>query len=112
MSDELEKASEEYRPGGTPGAMMQMAQDDYVEAIRQAFKSGAQWGKPKWIPVSERLPDKKGPVLMLSNRLETVPTCAAAGYELWYWDEYSAQDVGLRHITHWMPLPDEPEGMG
>lgn len=64
-----------------------------------------------WIKCSERLPEKNGPVLMWSTRLETVPTCAADGYELWFWNtEYSPQDYGLRHITHWMPLPEAPKG--
>ena len=63
-----------------------------------------------WISVKDRLPEDNGPILMWSGRLEHVPTCAAAGYELWNWStEYSPHDFRLHEITHWMPLPNPPK---
>lgn len=37
--------AEQYRPDGTPGAMMGISQDSYVAAIRDAFKSGYDQGR-------------------------------------------------------------------
>jgi hypothetical protein len=63
-----------------------------------------------WISVKDRLPTQNGPILMWSRRLEDVPTCAAAGYELWNWSaEYSPHDYRLFDVTHWMPLPEPPK---
>jgi hypothetical protein len=74
------------------------------------FLAGYQAAAPQWISVKDRLPEDNGPILMWSGRLEHVPTCAAAGYELWNWStEYSPHDFRLHEITHWMPLPKAPK---
>jgi hypothetical protein len=66
--------------------------------------------QPQWISVKDRLPKEDGPILVWSGRLEDVPTCAAAGYELWNWStEYSPHDYRLFELSHWMPLPKSPE---
>jgi hypothetical protein len=63
-----------------------------------------------WISVKDRLPTQNGPILMWSRRLEDVPTCAAAGYELWNWSaEYSPHDYRLFDVTHWQELPEPPK---
>ena len=68
----------------------------------------------KWIPVTERLPEKHGKFLVL------VPSkIRGYGYFpllLWYKPKrgfYDSAtdwgDVEYDDVTHWMPLPDEPK---
>ncbi len=78
--------------------------------IEIAFFAGYQAAAPQWISVKDRLPEEDGPILVWSGRLEDVPTCAAAGYELWNWStEYAPHDYRLFELSHWMPLPKKPE---
>ncbi len=49
----------------------------------------------KWIPVTERLPEKDG---------EHILVCYKDG---WVCDQYTPVDRG---VTHWMPLPEPPKG--
>ena len=58
----------------------------------------------RWIPVAERLPDEKQRVLV---RCKIVGT--TAGWRLWgKW--MTDMGDGGGEITHWMPLPEPPEG--
>ena len=76
----------------------------------KGFLAGYQAAASQWISVKDRLPKENGPILVWSGRLEDVPTCAAAGYELWNWStEYSPHDYRLFELSHWMPLPKPPE---
>lgn len=59
----------------------------------------------KWIPVSERLPDKPGDYLVLSkNRNYSVRTFLI-------YDEVRKEFIHIENgvITHWMPLPERPK---
>ena len=69
----------------------------------------------KWIPVTERLPDKDGSYLVLNKRKYIFD----AKYESIYksfgdWHEFvdGAGDewITFGEITHWMPLPEPPKG--
>ena len=56
----------------------------------------------KWIPVSERLPEKEMEVIVYTgNILKPSVFC----YHFWTADLLSWQSV-----THWMPLPEPPKG--
>lgn len=55
----------------------------------------------QWIPVSERLPEKQGKYLVYCPRGE-------------YGKVYSAEFISVFHtgdeeVTHWQPLPKEPD---
>lgn len=71
----------------------------------------AEVAKPRWIPVTERLPEFEGAVLCMrkSNVYGVRPY-----QEILYVDEYGFKnydDIYLADgvVTHWMPLPEPPE---
>ena len=62
----------------------------------------------KWIPVTERLPDKGKVVLALGKRHATSGMFQGTSKydpKLWYW-----KGGTLKEVTHWMPLPEPPKG--
>jgi hypothetical protein len=77
--------------------------------LAKAYEQGIEDGKPKWIPVSERLPDKCGNYLVVT-KFDGDPVHEAvylkAKKPLWFdpVEEYERYEV-----THWMPLPEPPK---
>ena len=69
----------------------------------------------KWIPVTERLPEKNGEYLCRwinksVSDAEYESTYGSFGY--WFdflGDEYK-EWISYEGITHWMPLPEPPKG--
>ena len=57
----------------------------------------------KWIPVTERLPDCADTVLAVDG-----DGIRATAYYVGYW--HSGGELDEYAITHWMPLPEPPEG--
>ena len=75
----------------------------------QAYKNGYEKGKQdamKWIPVTERLPEKGETVIALGNR-GGVYTAKYTGSI--YWHKLNAR-CHMCEPTHWMPLPTPPKG--
>jgi hypothetical protein len=72
-----------------------------------AYKKGYEAGKPKWIPVMEKLPENEQWVLcrMKDGRFRVFQW----SYIDWQWNDrlewYDEHDV-----TCWMPLPEPPKG--
>lgn len=90
--------------------------------------------KQRWIPVTERMPEEQVLVNVVwvnrapesyYEKIKGVPFSGTACFyrERWYWDspvvldllaEYGKDDFDLVddavEITHWMPLPEAPEG--
>ncbi len=67
----------------------------------------------KWIPVSERLPEKHEKYLV--TRPSVLYSCEAVVFTAWYdpgngFYEYDPEwgQVYDKRITHWMPLPEPP----
>ena len=58
----------------------------------------------KWIPVTERLPDKDGIYLTCNKKKEYEFHLFQIGKRMWpaIWEGDG--------VTHWMPLPEPPEG--
>ena len=57
--------------------------------------------KQRWIPVEERLPETRDPVLTLwVSGMQSVKQH----------DEQHGWNTGA-HVTHWMPLPEPPEAL-
>ena len=80
------------------------------EATEQAYKNGYEKGyedgKPKWIHVTERLPEDICPVLVA---FADCPVAMLGRYQdsKWWWEHNS---IAFRNeVTHWMPLPEPPK---
>ena len=56
----------------------------------------------RWIPVTERLPEKETPVIVTDG----VDVGEGMLFKSWW---YSPADIDTEHITHWMPLPKPPK---
>ena len=62
---------------------------------------------PKWIPVTERLPEPKELVLCIWKDINGIHY-GFARYQhdnVWY-----VSNEGMPEVTHWMPLPQPPKG--
>ena len=76
---------------------------DEHDITEQAFKNGYEKGKQdavKWIPVTERLPEKTGLVLGYDIDFGVLLIYYEAGCVRSSWQS----------VTHWMPLPQPPKG--
>jgi hypothetical protein len=99
------------------------------EATEQAYKNGYEKGKAdalKWIPVTERLPEKDGYYLVWkawgTHRWHEVLSFAKDGRKVdkydfkrewknvWYKYDSEYGYITIDSVTHWMPLPQPPKG--
>ena len=62
----------------------------------------------RWIPVTERLPEKNDQwvlCLCVSGAIEVLKF----DYTMWNWDaQYPGRCYMENYVTHWMPLPEPP----
>lgn len=73
---------------------------------------GLQNRMPHWIPVTERLPSPMRAVLVYAPYRHNIFMAYLQGEKWYVWgpDEYCCQRWPEYHaITHWMPLPPDPE---
>ena len=99
---------------------------DERDMCEQAFKNGYEKGKPKWIPVSERLPEKDGHYLVF-ERGYLIPIIRVLEFakdgrkvdkydfhrgwkNVWYRYDSEWGHITIDSVTHWMPLPEPPKG--
>lgn len=91
------------------------------DAIEQAYRNGYEAGVKsvtdnnvvKWIPVTERLPEKGGTYIVY-----TVSGCVTTARFYPerdfcnYRGEFIRHELGRfhRNSTHWMPMPEPPKG--
>lgn len=73
-------------------------------SYNNGYAKGCEDSKPKWIPVSERLPVQGQEVIVYTGNV--LKPCVM-GYLFWN-PEY---DTWAR-VTHWMPLPEAPKEDG
>ena len=69
----------------------------------------------KWIPVTERLPDKNGEYLCRwvnksVSDAEYESTYGSFGYWFNFWEDEYKEWISYDGITHWMALPEPPKG--
>lgn len=69
----------------------------------------------KWVPVTERLPEKDGDSQIMCLVYSTYDGIVCRPYNEYHkcwddedYDDYYCDAVGGK-ITHWMPLPEPPE---
>lgn len=80
---------------------------DFAGSLFKANKRIAELeAERRWIPVSERLPERDGFYLVLENVNQV------AGYYHWCkvfgWNTDGGR-TNIQSVTHWMPLPEPPE---
>lgn len=85
------------------------ARDDIPYLLARAEKAEAE---NRWIPVTERLPDKFG--RYLTTHISTTykgnkPQKKVSELD-WVGDECGWLINGLHQVTHWRPLPEPPKG--
>lgn len=100
--EEAIKTIESNRP--TSGyTMLCDALDMAVAALREQEER-------RWIPVTERLPEKNSQwvlCLCVSCAIEVLKF----DYTMWNWDaQYPGRCYIENYVTHWMPLPEPPKG--
>lgn len=90
---------------------------DEAETDKEANRIIEEYGdqfKPKWIPTSERLPDKTSLVLIYGRYTRDCPNRVAEalfvkkGNNPKYWF-FSISGIKSKDVTHWMPLTNPPE---
>lgn len=82
------------------------------------------FAEPRWIPVTERLPEKKGMYLVHEKAFNKWGgymnvVCFSPCYDgveehlkgrkMWYDYDSEWGDFEIRNVTHWMPLPEPPK---
>ena len=72
---------------------------NYEETAKNLIANGVT--VQEWISVKDRLPEKPMKCLVYTKRGEY------GGYEITYYNE--GFYLQYANVTHWMPLPDEPE---
>jgi hypothetical protein len=75
------------------------------EAFKHGYEKGYEAGKPKWIPVTERLPEAGKCVLIYSEKGKVAEGQYTVTQD-WAQFRWSATKV---KVTHWMPLPEAPK---
>lgn len=75
------------------------------QAFKHGYEKGYEAGKPKWIPVSERLPEQYETVIGWDGLFMGEVEHGDYGF-VWLDDDGCNS---LANITHWMPLPEPPK---
>ena len=101
MKEDIEKAADAYcydQPFGGP--------IEHLSAY-DGFVAGAEFAKPKWISVKDRLPKENQGVLVWSKRAEQVQSAYLVNGNLVTIHDHL---IGLDlEFSHWMPLPEPPD---
>ena len=93
------------------------SQDEFFDSLNSAaiIPTGETSIVPiypdRWIPVSERLPEEYEPVLVYNPNVDHGKTVMEATRSDNGWKtEFDFEAYENNEITHWMPLPEPPEG--
>jgi hypothetical protein len=93
--------------GYTPSEFARMAATADEAVLREAeFAPSAP--AAGWVPVSERLPDSKAPVLMVAIQAGPRGNYTTDRYAGWRDEKGWSRWPHSFHPTHWMPLPPAP----
>ena len=87
----------------------------YGKAWTLGYDAGRDENKPRWIPVTERLPEKTNHYYLVHVKCgcdgELVSEWEQVAWfcEKFYWEHLHGDDVFEETVTHWMPLPEPPK---
>ena len=81
-----------------------------IENIKLKEEFAKYRGKHRWIPVTERLPEKDQQVFVCLFRDD--PHIAWHDGEYWCTEDFRLDEPDDWQPTHWMPLPEPPESEG
>jgi hypothetical protein len=119
MYDELIAALRGPYDSRTDILLMKQAADAIEELqgrARVLEKLADKWCEavPKWIPVTERLPEKINYYLVhvkceCDGKLVSAWKQIGWFCEKFYWEHLHGDDVFKETVTHWMPLPEPPK---
>ncbi|HHZ8413074.1 TPA: DUF551 domain-containing protein [Escherichia albertii] len=103
---------------------LESCDDDRIEAVKAVLRrvAGNSPVTPdSWISCSERMPEmgeRQCYVLAAdfkNNYLPNIPNTQVGVYGDWFndgnptWDDGDGEDLYLKEVTHWMPLPEPPQ---
>jgi hypothetical protein len=88
--------------------MLTMYQDELIPGFRKQIEELE--AKNKWIPVSERLPDKFGEYIVAVTEETGEIYSDYADFDPYQQRWKTGLFLGCRDkVTHWMPLPEPPK---
>lgn len=80
--------------------------------LAKAYEKGYEDGKPKWIPVTERLPEAEYGESEDVLTIDSLKVMRVAYFDGGNWCYPTGEVISTTckfHITHWMPLPEPPK---
>ena len=79
-------------------------------AYKHGYEKGYEAGKPKWIPVSERLPNHFGDFIVAVKEGTGNRYSDYASYDPYQQKWRTGLMLGrMDEVTHWMDLPEPPK---
>ena len=78
------------------------------QAYKHGYEKGYEAGRPKWIPVTERLPANDSDVLAYL-RIGEEGRIYPANYASGMWFDCMLNTPATDTTTHWMYLPEPPK---
>ena len=80
------------------------------QAYKHGYEKGYEAGRPKWIPVTERLPESVNEFIVMIKGAEMPTTLWYDCWSgCWYQPEIEGGDGRKYEVTHWMLLPELPK---
>lgn len=79
------------------------------EIATEALEEHERNEQPRWIPVTERLPEPDTNVLVRSGSFVSVWSLREDDV---YWEDEYSYFHDMCEVTHWMPLPKPPDHIG
>ena len=102
-----------YQPteGGIPYVVVKDEQDALQKLA--AYEDAEEQGRlviPRWIPVTERLPEERMAVIVYAPYMknEFMAYWTGSRWMVWAAGECEREMPDYHQITHWMPLPQPP----
>ncbi|ECC1670834.1 DUF551 domain-containing protein [Salmonella enterica] len=89
-----------------------------LERLQEALAGNSPAIPDGWISCSERMPDREYVLagdFSGTHYLASIPNVQVGIYADWFddekpcWDDGDGNDLHLKEVTHWMPLPEPPQ---